>query len=95
MSKKRIPKSFRRIRLRHDVLVVEEQETVYLIPRSAPPVRLNHAATRLWRYFQQFTSISVVVKKYSDDLCIPSSQAMLETQEFVRWLCVQELLNAR
>jgi hypothetical protein len=74
------------MRLAPNVVVVEEYETVYLIPPLHPPLRLNRPGVALYRRLLAANSIEVLVEQHAMAEQIDMAEAAEEIRAFLNTL---------
>jgi hypothetical protein len=69
-----------------DVLIVEENGAIYLIPRARPPLRLNRPAAALYRRLTIAPSIQHAINDHSETEKLELSEADEEVRAFLAML---------
>lgn len=78
-----------------ELLVVEEHQSIYLIPQRAAPLRLNHSATSTWKWLLTGEPLRQVIERYQVQYACSADEARADVGSLVDSLMTAGILSAR
>lgn len=84
-----------KLRKRPGIVTVEEQGTIYIIPPLHAPIRLNAAATLVWRLAVAGAPVARIAQRYGTATSSSAAESGVTVDDFLAEMIAKGLLCVR